>query len=187
VRLFVALEISSAVRDNLAAVIRDLRPLAPRLKWVRKENLHITLKFIGETAADNLGAIRGALSSVQSRQSVAPRFLGLGFFPNEKRPSVFWAGIEASANLEALAADIDRVLEAVGIPREPRAFTPHLTLARISTSGLPEKLRAAIQQNRTRDFGALITHEFRLMESKLKPSGAEYTTLQSFRFAAEEA
>ena len=186
-RLFVALEISSAVRDNLAAVIRDLRPLAPQLKWVRTENLHVTLKFIGETPAENLGAIGQALSAVRSNGQVELHFRGFGFFPNEKRPSVCWTGIEASENLGTLAGGIDHALEAVGIPREQRPFTPHLTLARISTSGWTEKLRNAIQQNRTRDFGALITHEFRLMESKLKPSGAEYTTLQSFRFAAEEA
>jgi 2'-5' RNA ligase len=187
VRLFVALEIPQVVRENLAAIIRDLRALAPQPKWVRAENLHVTLKFIGETPEEKLGAVHRALSSVQSRQSVALHFLGLGFFPNEKGPSVFWAGIEASENLGALAGDIDHALEMVGIPREPRAFTPHLTLARISTSGLTEKLRAAIQQNRTRDFGALNAHEFHLIESKLKPSGAEYTTLQSFPFAAAEA
>jgi RNA 2',3'-cyclic 3'-phosphodiesterase len=187
VRLFVALEIPSAVRDNLAAMIRDLRLLAPQLKLVRAENLHVTLKFIGETPEEKLGAIRGALSSIQSKRSVHLCFRGLGFFPNEKRPSVLWAGTEASANLVALAGDVDRVLEAVGIPRERRAFTPHLTLARLKDSGLPEKLRTKIRQNATRDFGAFNTHEFHLIESKLKPSGAEYTTLQSFSFAAAEA
>ena len=186
-RLFVALEIPSAVRDNLAAMIRDMRPLAPQCKWVRAENLHVTLKFIGETRPENLGAIGRALSSVQSKQNVDVHFLGLGFFPNEKRPSVLSAGVEPSTNLRTLAGDIDRVLEASGIPREKRAFTPHLTLARLKDSGLPEKLRTAIQQNATRDFGALNAHEFHLIESQLKPSGAEYTKLQSFSFAAAEA
>jgi len=187
VRLFVALEIPPVVRENLAAMVSDLRGLAPQLKWVRTENLHVTLKFIGDTPAENLGAIGQALSALRSNGQVELHFRGFGFFPNEKRPSVFWTGIEASENLGTLAGDIDRALEAVGIPREQRPFTPHLTLARISTSGLTETLRAAIQQNRTRDFGALNTHEFHLIESKLKPSGAEYTTLQSFPFAAAEA
>jgi RNA 2',3'-cyclic 3'-phosphodiesterase len=187
VRLFVALEIPPVVRENLAAMIRNLRALAPQPKWVRAENLHVTLKFIGETPGEKLGAICDALLSVRSEQGVDLHFRGLGFFPREKRPSVFWTGIKTSANLGAIAGDIDRALGAVGIPREERAFTPHLTLARLSTSGLSEKLRTAIQQNRTRDFGALSTFEFHLMESKLKPSGAEYTTLQSFSFSAEEA
>jgi RNA 2',3'-cyclic 3'-phosphodiesterase len=187
VRLFVALEIPSAVRDNLAAMIRELRPLAPQLKWVRVENLHITLKFIGETNAENLAAIRRALSSVPSRQSVDLHLRGLGFFPNEKRPAVLWAGIEASESLGKLAGDIDRALETVGIAREQRTFTPHLTIARVSNFSLPEKLRAGIQQNVTRDFGALSSREFHLIESNLKASGAEYTTLQSFSLVAAEA
>lgn len=186
-RLFVALETPSAVRDNLAAMIRDVRPLAPQFKWARAENIHITLKFIGESSEEKFAAIRRALLSVQSEQNVDLRSRGLGFFPNERRPSVFWAGVEASANLRTLTGDIDRVLEAVGVPREKRAFTPHITLARLRAYSLPEKLRSAIRQNETRDFGAFNTHEFHLIESKLKPAGAEYTTLQSFSFATAEA
>jgi len=187
VRLFVALEIPAAVRDDLDAMIRELRPLAPQWKWVRAENLHATLKFIGEIPLENLGAIRGALSSVRCGRVVELRFRGLGFFPDEKQASIFWAGVESSADIESLAGEIDRALERVGIPREQRAFAPHLTLARISALGMPEKLRTAIQENMTRDFGALQTDQFHLIESRLKPTGAEYTTLQSFPFAAAEA
>jgi RNA 2',3'-cyclic 3'-phosphodiesterase len=186
-RLFVALEIPSAVRDNFAAVIREFRPLAPQFKWVRSENLHVTLKFIGEASTENLGAIRNALSAVRCKQSIELYFRGLGFLPNEKRPSVFWAGIESSDNMEALAGDIDLALEKVGIPRELRPFKPHLTLARLQPPRMPEKFGAAIQQNAAREFGTLSTREFHLIESKLKPAGAEYTTVQSFPFAEEEA
>jgi 2'-5' RNA ligase len=111
---------------------------------------------------------------------------GLGFFPNEKRPRVLWAGINASTNLAMLAADIDRATEKLGIPREQRPFSPHLTLARFEPPGLPEKLRSAIQENTAREFGTLRTGQFHLIESKLKPSGAEYTTLESFTFAGAE-
>jgi len=122
---------------------------------------------------------------VRSEAPVTLDFRGLGFFPNEKYPRVFWAGMEASANLKGLAADIDRAMEKLGIPREQRPFSPHLTLARFQPPGLPEKLRSAIKESATRDFGALRTNEFHLIESKLKSSGAEYTTLARFRFAAE--
>jgi len=83
VRLFVALEIPPAVRENLAALIRDLRAIAPQPKWVRAENLHITLKFIGEVADTKLEAIRQALGKVRSEAPVTLDFRGLGFFPNE--------------------------------------------------------------------------------------------------------
>ncbi len=176
-RLFVALEIPPAVRENLAALIRDLRAIAPQPKWVRAENLHITLKFIGEVADTKLEAIRQALGKARSEAPVTLDFRGLGFFPSEKYPRVFWAGMQASANLKGLATDIDRAMEKLGIPREQRPFSPHLTLARLPV----------IKENATRDFGALHTNQFHLIESKLKPSGAEYTTLETFPFVTAEA
>jgi 2'-5' RNA ligase len=185
VRLFVALEIPSVVRENLASLIREFRALAPRAKWVRAENLHVTLKFIGEVPDSKLEAIRTALGSVRSNAPVTLDFRGLGFFPDEKRPRVFWAGIEASANLKALAADLESVAEKFGIPREKREFSPHLTLARFESPELKDQFRAAVAENAAHEFGSLRTSEFHLIESKLKPAGAEYTTLKRFSFAAE--
>ena len=185
-RLFVALEIPAAVRDNLATLIKDLRNLEPKSRWVRPENLHVTLKFIGQAPPDKLEAIRIALGGVRAVQAVELDFRGLGFFPNEKHPRVLWANVKASTHLKSLAADIDHALEILGVPREQRAFTPHLTLARFPSPRIPEKLRNAIQQNIARKFGSLRTSEFHLIESKLKPSGAEYARLASFSFAGAE-
>ena len=189
-RLFVALEIPSAVRDNLAAQIRGLRDLSSKVAdkrphWVRPENLHVTLKFIGEVSPAKLDSIRSALSAIRSDAPVDLKFHGLGFFPNENYPRVLWAGLDATTNLTTLAGDIDGALESQGVARERRAFTPHLTLARIEPPGLHERLRAVIQDNRAREFGSFQTREFYLIESKLKPSGAEYTTLASFPFTLE--
>ncbi len=186
-RLFVALEIPTAVRESLAALVNSFRAVSSQPRWVRPENLHVTLKFIGQWTSENLEVLRSALSAVHQDQPVTLDFHGLGYFPNEKRPRVFWAGIGASPNLITLASEIDHATEKLGIPREQRPFSPHLTLARFEPPGLPEKLRAAIQENATREFGSLRTNEFHLIESKLKPSGAEYTTLQTFPFAAVEA
>jgi len=192
VRLFVALEIPAAVRDTLAALINGLRaadasPSKNKARWVRPENLHVTLKFIGHVDAGKLDAIRASLAEVSSGGTVELRFRGLGFFPNEKRPRVFWAGIAASPNLAPLAAEIDARLEKLGIPREPREFAPHLTLARFDPPGVSEKLHAAAQENAAREFGGVRTGEFHLFESKTRPTGAEYTRLSSFSFAKAEA
>ena len=183
-RLFVALELPAAVRENLAALLESLRAVSPQTRWVRPENLHVTLKFMGEVPETKLAATRSALAGVRSDQLTTVDFRGLGFFPNEKHPRVFWAGIEASPNLKTLAADIERAMEKLGIPREQRPFSPHLTLARFEPPGLPDKLRFAIQENAAREFGSLRTNQYHLIESKLKPSGAEYTTLESFAFTA---
>jgi 2'-5' RNA ligase len=192
-RLFVALEITSSVRKNLAALIDSLRAVAPQAKWVRPENLHVTLKFIGEVpdtkTAEVVSILRvlcGVYQGVRSHP-VNLCFRGLGCFPDDKRPRVFWVGIEASADLKGLAADIGKATEKLGIPNERRPFSPHLTLARFEPPRLPDKLSVAIQQSAQRDFGSLHAREFHLIESKLKSSGAEYTTLESFAFAAAEA
>jgi len=190
VRLFVALEIPAAVRDNLTAQVAELRELSAKVadkrpRWVRPENLHVTLKFIGEVAPTKLAGIRDALSAIRSDGPVEIKFRGLGFFPNEQHPRVLWAGLDVSANLPPLAGDVDVALETQGIARERRSFMPHLTLARIEPPGLHEKLRAAIQKNGAREFGSFQTREFYLIESKLKPSGAEYTTLASYPFTLE--
>lgn len=191
-RLFVALEIPSAVRDNLAALIQELRGADAsssknKARWVRAENQHVTLKFIGNVDAGKLGAIRAALGEVSAGGAVELRFRGVGFFPNEKRPRVLWAGIVASPNLAPLAAGIEGRLEKLGIPRETREFSPHLTLVRFDPPGVSEKLRAAAHENAAREFGTVRTGEFHLFESETLPTGAEYTRLSSFSFAKAEA
>jgi len=190
VRLFVALEIPSAIRTNLAALTTALRALeskspAKKPRWTRPENLHVTLKFVGNVVPDKLDEIRTLLTRVRSEQPVELRFRGLGFFPGAKRPRVVWAGVTGSPNLAVVAADIDRGLTGLGIPGEPREFTPHLTLARSEPGAFSPQLRAAIEKNAARDLGAFCTNQFHLIESELKPTGAEYTTLQSFVFSAE--
>ncbi len=184
-RLFIAIQIPPDVRAALAALLKEFRAIAPQAKWVRAENIHITLKFLGETDSTKLTAVQEALSAIRSNQAVAMRFLGLGFFPNENRAKVFWAGIESSANLPAIATDIDQSMHKLGFPLENRPFTPHLTLARFEPPGIPPKLFAAAEERSSREFGSLTTGMFHLIQSKLKPSGAEYTTLHSFPFVTE--
>lgn len=184
-RLFVAIQIPQDARAAYEALLKEFRGIAPRAKWVRTGNMHVTLKFLGETDAAKLDAVRNALGAVRSEQPVTLEFCGLGFFPNEKRPRVFWAGIQASANLKSLAADIDQVAHRLGFPVEDRPFTPHLTLARFEPPGIAPKLREAIRIHEVQSFGSLTTAEFHLIESKLKPAGAEYTTVHTVRFAPE--
>lgn len=184
-RLFIAIAIPDDIRKALAAFLHELRAIAPSAKWVRAENLHVTLKFLGHTDPEKLGAIEQALGAVRSPQPVALQFHGLCFFPNEKRPRVFWTGMDASPNLRPLADDIDHAATRLGFPLENRPFAPHLTLARFDPPGLPANLGDAIQQHAAVSFGSLSADTFHLIESKLKPTGAEYTTVQSFPFVTE--
>jgi RNA 2',3'-cyclic 3'-phosphodiesterase len=191
VRLFVALDLPDAVRRSLAHAIELLKPQCREARWVRPESMHLTLKFIGHAIADGdaqkLGELRAALSTVHSAEPVEIHFRGIGFFPNDRRPRVVWCGIKSSPNLAQIAAEIDLVLEPLGIPREKRAFVPHLTLARIDPPRRVDALARAAEQLRSADFGSARESEFFLFQSKLKPSGTEYTKIETYQFAKAAA
>jgi RNA 2',3'-cyclic 3'-phosphodiesterase len=191
VRLFVALQIPDPIRNDYAALLDELRRFdakasAKKPKWVRPENLHVTLKFIGHTDPAKLDAIVAALAGVRSPHEIRLHFRGIGFFPSAKRPRVVWGGMEASENLAPLARDVDQQVATLGFPAEERAFTPHLTLARLDPPVIAPELHAAIEKHLARDFGELHSSEFHLIESKLKPTGAEYTTLKTFSFVSKD-
>jgi 2'-5' RNA ligase len=185
VRVFIALDIPSEIRSAIAALVKRLEPECRGARWVRPESMHITLKFIGEIPSDRVEGVKIALSGVRSPSSVRLTFRGVGFFPNERHPRVFWAGMEATPSLAPLAAEIERVLETLGVPREAHEFRPHLTLARFKSEDGLTRLRAAIASAGSLEFGAMETREVHLYESRLDRGGAIYTRLASFSFAGE--
>ncbi|MFZ0819372.1 MAG: RNA 2',3'-cyclic phosphodiesterase [Candidatus Acidiferrales bacterium] len=184
-RLFIALDLSESVRAAISAFCEKLRRALPSARWVRPEGIHVTLKFIGELSEDRVGPIQSALEKIHSLAPVEMAFRGTGFFPNERRPRVFWAGIEASPNLARIASDIEAQLEPLGIAREAREFRPHLTLARFDELRGIEKLLAALHESAVQEFGAQKTSEMHLYESKLGRGGAQYTRVATFHFSPE--
>lgn len=180
-RLFVALDVPEIVRTAVAGLAAKLRRTCEHARWVRVEGAHVTLKFIGETPAEKTEKIKTALATVPVPSALKINFCGIGFFPNERRPSVLWAGVEASPELNALAAAVENSLEPLGIAREQRQFSPHLTLARFKSSEKLDSLRAAIAAAGPFDFGRALADEFHLYQSILKPGGAEYNRLASFK------
>jgi 2'-5' RNA ligase len=183
VRLFVALDIPEAVRTAIKSLIGELKPLDDSWKWVRTVNLHVTLKFLGEVAPDKLTKIVEALRTAPAAGPVVLTFRGLGFFPNEHRPRVLWVGMDAPQSLIGLAAAVEATLVGVGFAREEREFTPHLTLARSKNGTVSPQLREAIATLSAMQFGMMDASTFHLVESRLKSSGPEYTTLESFPLA----
>ncbi len=179
-RLFVALEIPEEVRERIRALVRELEPLCRGARWVRPDGLHVTLKFVGEVSAEKAARIRAALATIRSPAPVELTFRNTGFFPSAKHPRVFWAGIEASPNLAEIAAAVEAQLEPLGVAREQRAFQPHLTLARFKSEEGLMPLREALGRLGPQEFGATTAEAFHLYESKLRPSGAEYTKLATF-------
>ncbi|MGB6875100.1 MAG: RNA 2',3'-cyclic phosphodiesterase [Candidatus Acidiferrales bacterium] len=181
-RLFVALDVPEETRRALHAVLGGFSAICRGARWVRPEGVHITLKFIGHVEDTKLPGIQEALSRVRGGKAIDMAFRQFGFFPNEKRPRVFYVGIEAGEELGALAGEIQTRLEPLGIAKEAHAFQPHLTLARFkSNEGLSE-LRKKIASLPSQDFGGGAAAEFHLYQSVLQSGGAVYSKLSTYRF-----
>ena len=186
-RLFVALDIPDDVRSSLAALTAKLRPACRNARWVRIEGLHVTLKFIGETPTEKIEMIKTALAAIPPREPILINFQGLGFFPNDRRPRVLWAGINAGTELAEIAAAIESSLIPLGIPRDERTFSPHLTLARLETPRVLDAMQDAVKKAGQTKFGYIAATEFHLYQSVLKPGGAEYTRLATFSFVGRKS
>lgn len=187
-RLFVALDIEPEIRRRIGEFRKQMREFAPDVRWVGPETFHVTLQFLGET--ERLDEIRGALQQVKGA-AVSMAFRGTGFFPNPRSPRVFWVGIESDEHLQELANSVGAALKPLGFERDAGPYKPHLTLARAG-SGRPKPVRgeqsaAGLLAVRVKlenlapvDFGRMTASEFCLYESKLSPTGAQYTKMARY-------
>ena len=191
-RLFIALDIDDAIRERIARFVEGVEGFAPDAHWVKPASMHITLKFIGEQPGPAVEQIGLALKDVSANPTEI-HFRGYGFFPTTKSARVFWVGMEAGPQLASLASAIDEKMATLGIPKEDRAFNPHLTLARGSGgSGSPrwrrgdgpnrafEVLQKKLASLPPPEFGTMTPREFFLYQSQLSPKGSKYTKLAGF-------
>jgi 2'-5' RNA ligase len=177
-RLFTGLDLPGEIVANLEELLRRLKPAA-RIQWSPPGNLHVTTKFIGEWPEARLGELTVALGGLFRRAAIPVRIRRVGFYPNPHSPRIFWCGIEAPG-LPELAADTDSATAALGIAREKRVFSPHLTLARIKGPVDLQALHGAIAGVATLEFGGFAAGSFFLYQSTLRPSGSVYTKLAEF-------
>lgn len=184
-RLFTAIDLPPDIVTNLEDLLLRLKPSA-QINWSPPRNLHITTKFIGEWPEERLEELKAALASLPTRKPISISIEKLGFFPNPHSPRVFWAGIHAAdglSSLASLARDTETALAPLGIAKEERAYSPHLTLARIKTPGKQPALLQAVAKLPSLDFGSFTADRFYLYHSKTAPSGSVYTKLAEFPLA----
>lgn len=180
-RLFVAVTLPEAVRGRLAAAQERLRAAQGDVSWVRVENLHLTLKFLGETDGKRVPRVREALRAVGPGLPPFDAVLaGVGAFGG-RAPRVVWAGMaEGAAPLTGLADRVDAALGAVGVAKERRPFAAHATLGRVRSPRNAAALSAAIAAERDASFGAVRVDGFLLMHSQLGPQGSTYSVVERF-------
>ena len=177
-RVFIAIDLPNEFRETLRKIQRELRALTESVRWVAPESIHITLKFLGEIPDKRVDDIDAALTGLTWKPfTVTVR--GVGFFPGNRSPRVFWAGMEAPT-MQGLAEKLDTRMEQLGFEKEKRAFRPHITLARAKNTRIDSALVSAAAQYDERNFGSFAADRVFLFKSTLKASGAVYEKLKEY-------
>jgi RNA 2',3'-cyclic 3'-phosphodiesterase len=179
VRLFLAINLPAPERRAIRDATSRLRDAARPVSWVTEDRLHLTLKFLGEQPEQVIGPLREALLEVAARTPVSRLELaGLGAFPNLRDPRVVWLGVGRDPKLELLHHDIETACAALGHEVDGRAFRPHVTLGRVRSRLSGEASRALSDAARRVEYsGTVDATSFEVMESRLTPSGPNYSVV----------
>ena len=185
-RCFVALPMSEEVLASVGDLLMRLKEAGADVKWVKPKALHLTLKFLGEIEVDRVNVVKRVLRDVAA---VHPRFTmkvaGVGGFPALRNPRVVWAGISSGMELGLLQSDLEARLAAESFEREDRPFAAHLTLGRLRSRKNMEGALNILQSASETVFGTVEVDQILLMESRLKPGGAEYSALLAAKLEAK--
>lgn len=168
--------------DALAA---ELRAASGSLKVVRTDQLHLTLKFLGDTEEGLVPEIATAIRD--ATEEVRPfeiRIVGTGAFPSLGRINVVWVGIEGASPLAKVTNALEVPLEALGFPRERRPWTAHVTLARAKGRPDLDRVRAVLEAHANQAFGTASVDAVHLKKSVLTPRGAEYSIVETVQLKA---
>jgi 2'-5' RNA ligase len=188
VRTFIAIELPGEILRLMSQAQAQLKTGAPpgSVRWVHVEGIHLTLKFLGPVPTSQIDAITSAMAAAaRSVPSFTLTIGGAGCFPNARRPRVIWIGIhEPTGRLNNLQRAVESAISPLGYPSEERGFQPHLTLGRVARDTTPDDIKRLGELVAAANIGTLGqvgVVEITLIKSDLKPTGAEYATLQRAR------
>ncbi len=187
IRIFLAVELSSNIREKLSSLQQQLKKMLPPINWVRPESIHLTLKFLGYVEPSLVSQLLSVLEPIGKKQTIfSIHVQGLGVFPQVKHPRIFWVGLTGDTEaLKNFVLEIEAVLEPLGFPPEEKSYHPHLTLARIKRENA--KVGSAFIQTRALEcaqhLGTVIVDRFTLFQSDLDSSGARYSSLWTVPFS----
>ena len=172
-RLFIAIRPPEPVRDRLIDAMDD----SPELGWVSDDNLHLTLRFIGEVERPLADDLAAALDRIRG-ESLELHIRGVGMF-DRRSGGAIWAGVEPRGPLAALAAKVERACQSAGLEPERRAFHPHVTLARYRRASAAAA-RHFVERRRDLDAGSFTADRFILYQSHLSRHGAHYEEVAEY-------
>jgi len=183
VRTFIAIELPEEVRRKLVQVQDVFRGSGARVKWVAPQNLHLTVKFLGDVEFEEVSEISGVIKDAVS--DIRPFRLsikGTGSFGG-RTPRVVWAGTQGdTTSLETVFKRLNDGLTRFGVPYEKRRFSPHVTIGRVRSSSGTSQLVETLTEYKDSDFGEAEVSELTLMQSELSSRGPAYTPLAHIAF-----
>ena len=177
IRTFIAFEVLPVIISLLQKVQQELKLLKLRVRWVRPENIHLTLKFLGDIDPGGIDKIGAAMAeAVIGSSPLKLAVSGIGVFPGTKRPRVIWLGLGGDIrSLLALQSRLEEKLVGVGFPKDKRSFKAHLTLGRIKQAANPAVIRQMISEYASLSSDEFTCNQVILFKSDLKPSGAVHS------------
>jgi 2'-5' RNA ligase len=184
-RSFIAVDFPSEIIQKIEEIIKFFKTQTPEkaLKWVSTNNLHLTLKFLGEIPEGRLDQIKTILSeSLINRSTFTIGIKGLGMYPNKRNPRVIWLGITNEDSLIDLHKSLDQALQTADIEPEKRKYSPHLTIARVRRGTNQDTIKNigdTLSQFKVDSLGNIPVEEIILYQSELTPKGPIYTPLMS--------
>jgi len=184
-RTFIAVEVTGPALEAILRYQEQLRQFPAKVRWARPEQMHLTLKFLGEIEEPQAETVAEALKNLAGQnQAFEAELKGLGGFPDLRRPNVLWAGVQSgSEGLTRLADRVERAVKDLGFKKEKRPYRPHLTLGRVKSKEGLEPICKKMETDRDRSFGTFAVREIVLFKSVLSPSGAEYNALGRFELS----
>jgi 2'-5' RNA ligase len=182
-RSFVAVEIPVEIQSALASSSAPLQTALPKplVRWVAPQNIHLTLKFLGDVSPANLELLAEALKvEAVSHETFTISVGTLGAFPNPRRARIIWIGLDAPTALLALLRGVEAVTSSLGYASEERPFSPHLTIGRVgqNISGTDlQQIRNALEGTSIGELGSFRVDAVHIFKSDLRPGGSVYTRL----------
>jgi 2'-5' RNA ligase len=184
-RAFIAVDLGAAIRDGVDEIVANLKrtPGARNVRWVAAQNIHLTLKFLGNLPPGSHEQVKQVLSTVAAATRPMEVEIGeLGYFPSARTPRVLWIGVQGAPELAGLQRMLEAATVKLGFPREDRAYSPHLTIGRVRNgtraTDMPDLLDHMNRLNPA-PVGRMRITAIHLFSSTLTPSGPEYRKISS--------
>ena len=178
VRSFISIDLEDQqVLSRVVSILSSLQALGGDLKPVERENIHLTLKFLGNVSTARLAEVKSSLLQL-AFPSFSVEIKGAGAFPNLNRMNVIWVGVsEGWSQVEQIYEQVEKLLSSLGFKRENRPFSPHITIARVRSSRKRDEIANFLRRLSDETFGTISVDNVRLKQSILSSSGPKYSTL----------